>query len=524
MSAQRIGTPLPVGSTIIPGTLRARLEELRAKGQVLLLQEAVGVAVPLCLAAADRHAAGHVLYLHPSAIRERNGRWCIDAELAALPPTLPRDRSCLAPEERAGQPGTARSSVFSIAAILYELVTAQTVGPGMRRPTEIDPSLPPSIEAVMSKALVADPAHRPDDLLALAQALHHLAPAGVSAPPPADESHLDHVGEVDVDVSMSLMPPPPARRIEVQGGAMSPFEMIVKQRAPQQRPPDDQTAELSALKARLESDPRPRYVVIKDGMDHGPFNAVELLQQIASNSFLESDYLRDTLSAQERMIKDWDEFAPFAEHARIHRDIKAEKAAIERVVVQESRSTTGKALIGVAIVGALIAVGVVWLVAQRGVRRDKVDMGGEAVANVDTDGGLAVGAGRGGGSRWRGGGSVGGGNYPQLGGGMSCEAAQAKYVESYDLGPDGRKMPADLTAGAYGAVLNRGTYLNACGVPSSMSVSICAAVQNGRAVGVSVSTSPSNPRIANCIAGQIRAISFPSHPRLDVTRTTFAAN
>lgn len=522
MSAQRIGTPLPVGSAIMPGSLRARLEELRAQGQVFLISDAIGIVVPLCLAAAERHAAGERLYLHPSAVRQLDGRWTVDPNLAVSPPTLPRDKSCLAPEERTGQPGDARSSVFSVAAILYELVTAQTVGPGMRRPTEIDPTLPAAIETILSKALVADPAHRPDDLHALAQALHHLAPLGSMTPPAADESHLDHVGELDVDVSMSLMPPPPKQRIEVVGGAVSPFDLVVQQRVAPARPPDDQTAELSALKSRLESDPRPRYVVIKDGMDHGPFNAVELLQQIASNSFLEGDYLRDTLSAQERMIRDWDEFAPFAEHARIHRDIKAEKAAIERVVVQESRSTAGKALIGVAIVGALIAVGVVWLVAQRGIRRDKVEMSGEAVANVDTDGGIGLGAKRGGAGR---GGVIGTqGGYPQLGGGMSCEAAQAKYVESYNIGSDGKKIPADLTAGAYGAVLNRGTYLNACGVPGSMAVNICAAVQNGRAVGVSVSTNPSNPGIANCIAAQIRGISFPIHPRLDVTRTTFAPN
>lgn len=523
MSAPRIGTPLPVGSAIPPDTLRAHLEELRARGQTVLLPEAIGIAVPLCLSVAELHGAGEVLYLYPSAIRRVNDSWEIDLALAARPPTLPRDKSCLAPEERAGQPGTARSSVFSIAAILYELVTGQTVGPGMRRPTELDPSLPESIEVLMSKALVADPGHRPDDLRALAQALYHLAPSSAVAPPAADESHLDHIGELDVDVSMSLMPPAPAKRIEVTGGGMSPYDMLVQQRVAQPRPQDDQTAELSALKARLESDPRPRYVVIKDGMDHGPFNAVELLQQIASNSFLEHDYLRDALSAQERMIKDWEEFAPFAEHARIHRDIKAEKAAIERVVVQERKSTTGKALFGVAIVGALLAVAAVWLVAQRGVRKNKLEVAGEAVANVDTDGGLAVGK-RGGRGSGRGGVVGKQGGFPQLGGGMSCEAAQAKYVESYDLGPDGRKIPADLTAGAYGAVLNRGSYLNACGVPSSMSVHICAAVQNGRAVGVTVTTKPSNPGIASCVAGRIRSITFPSHPRLDVTRTTFAAN
>ena len=103
---------------------------------------------------------------------------------------------------------------------------------------------------------------------------------------------------------------------------------------------------------------------------------------------------------------------------------------------------------------------------------------------------------------------------------MSCESAQARYVEEYKMGNNG---PPDLTAGAYGNVLNRGTYLNACGVPPNMEVNVCAAVQNGRAVGVTVSTRPSNPGIASCISGAVRSLPFPSHPRLDVARTTFAA-
>jgi hypothetical protein len=81
----------------------------------------------------------------------------------------------------------------------------------------------------------------------------------------------------------------------------------------------------------------------------------------------------------------------------------------------------------------------------------------------------------------------------------------------------------DLTAGQFGAVLNRGTYLNSCGVPPSMSVSICAAVQNGRAVGVTVRTDPPNGGIAGCIRGQVSSMSFPSNPRLDVSNTVFQA-
>jgi len=493
----------------LPGTLRARLEELRARGAQLNLKQAVGICVPLCVEAAELHKRGEALFLHPSSlVEDANGFFTISLELARKAPLLPRDKACLAPEERGGRPGSARASVFAIGAMLYELLTGQAVGPAMRRPSELAAGVPQNFESVLAKSLVSDPAHRPDDLLALAQALHQFAPPGtVPPPPPADTSHLDHDEHFDVDVSMSMLPPEPA-------GQPAPRARAVPAKAPARV---DATTELASLKARLESDPRPRYVVVKDGMDHGPFNAVELLQQIANHTFTESDVVRDALSKDERAIKDWEEFAPFAEHAKLHREIKAEKAAIDRVVGQEARSTRGKAFIGILIVGSLLVAAAIWFLTVRGKRSDDIAVHGDTASNIEVDGGLS-GARRagGGGSRVVGRGA---GGVPILSGGMSCETAQAAYVEEMNVG--GPRGQADITAGQYGSILNRGSYFAHCGVPDSMKLNICAAVQNGKAVGVTIITSPNDRRVASCVAASVRGLSFPSHPKLDVTRTQF---
>ena len=103
--------------------------------------------------------------------------------------------------------------------------------------------------------------------------------------------------------------------------------------------------------------------------------------------------------------------------------------------------------------------------------------------------------------------------------GPSCEAALAAYSEPIVVG--GPAGPPDLSAGAYASVLNRGTYLQACGAPSDMQIQICVAVQHGRAVGVTVRTAPADRAVGRCIAQAVRGLSFPSHPRLDVARTTF---
>jgi hypothetical protein len=523
-SAQTLGTPLPVGASVTPGTLRERMEELRAQGTNLTLKQAIAVVVPLCVEVAQRHGDEPAFFLHPSSlVADDYGYFHLAPEHAYRPPTLPRDKACLAPEQRDGAAGNARSSVFAVGAILYELLTGLSVGPGMRRPTELASGIPPQLELILSKALVADPRYRPDDLYALAQALHNIAPEMSIRPPPADESQLDVGGDFAVDVSMSMLPPPvaaapAARAADGAGNAgMSPYDMVVRQAPPKPVMRDDQTSELAALKARLESDPRPRYVVIKDGMDHGPFSAVELLQQIGNHTFVDSDVLRDSFSKEERPLKDWDEFAPFAEHARIHRDIKAEKEAIERVVVQEGRSTRGKAILGIVGIGALLVAAGVWFLTTRGQKKDDVAVQGDTVTNVEGDQSLNVATRKGGGKGSRVVGRSGG--YPILGGGMSCESAQAAYVEEMNVG--GPRGQADVTAGQYGSILNRGSYFGHCGVPGDMGISICAAVQNGRAVGVTIRTTPRNPKLEGCIAGGVRGLQFPSHPKLDVTRTTF---
>lgn len=508
-------------------TLRSRIETLRAATRPLDLGHAIGILVPLAVELAEQHRQGYQFYVYPGALYEGEDGNFHASQQSATPPSDPRDLACLPPESRGKQgqllPGAGRASVYAIGAMLYELITLQPVAPGMRRPSELVPGVPAELEAVLSKALVADPEHRPDDLNALAQALYQINASFAAAPPPADVGHLDHDGGFDVDVSLSLLPPAPVgggRPVVIQGMAMDaplpPGILPPGVLAAAAAPPSSGSENLAAVKARLESDPRPRYVVIKDGMDHGPFSAVELLQQIASHTFEEDDLVRDAVQKTEYAIRESPDFAPFARHARMGRHEKAERAALHAAVAQESRRTTGKAVFGLLALGALLLAGGVWFMAARGAKKDEIAVVEEQAVSVESDQGLKV--------KKKGGGSGGGvigksGNIPILGGGMSCESAQNAYVEEMRIGgPSGQ---ADLTAGHFQAILGNGTYLNACGVPDSTSVSVCAAIQNGRAVGVTVTTRPSNPRLNSCLSSKVRGMSFPSHPKLDITRTSF---
>jgi hypothetical protein len=512
------------------GSLRDEMERRRAAGTAFSLPEAVALIVPLSGDLRDRHARGERFFAHPSSIfLGRDGRPHLDAQLSKALPSQPRDRACLAPEERHGEAGDARSSVFAIGAMLYELLTAESVGPGMRRPTEIIPGLDPGIELVLGKALVTDRAHRPDDVGALAVALHHFAPTASMPPPAADESHLDTGADFQVDVSLSMLPParaadavhlprPPQTPVGMHAPGADPMAMPVMQAPPPAvvRRAEDPTTRLADLKGRLESDPRPRYVVIKDGMDHGPFNAVELLQQIASHKFLGKHVLRDSYSGDEKPIAEWDEFSQFAEQSKLNREIVAEKKAIDRVVVAEAKGTRQKMFFGVAVVAGILAIVGTWWFVKRGSRSDAIEVAGDEGLSVDVAGGL-----KGDKTKGKPGARVGtaAGGFPILSGGMSCEQARARYIEEISIG--GKQGQADLTAGQLGQVLNNGSYIIACGTPQSTKVTVCAAIQNGRAVGVTITTNPPDGRVASCIAGRVRGMSFPSNPKLDITTTQF---
>lgn len=515
-------------------TLRDALSRRAAVGQRLALETAVGQLVPLCLELAEVHDQGYGFYLHPSSVVETSdGRLTLGREMATLLPSDSRDRACLPPETQPGQLNDARGNVYAIGAMLYEMVTGESVGRNMRRPSEIVPGVPKELETVLAVSLIIDAERRPDDLRALAQSIREIARSSaavnVIAQPHRAPVISYHSQPIPIDVSMSLLPPepvppPPAVPAEALGAtAVNGYGVVALPSAQQDTKSADRTAaaaqaaHFAELKAQLESDPRPRYFVQKNGMDHGPFTAVELVRHIDSQSFVEDDRLIDSLDGRHSPIREWPQFAQFAEHAKRTRELAQRQKDIVKVAAQEKKSTRGKTMIGLLMLVGILGAAGAWYSATSEERNDRVEIQGDEATNVETDSTLSI---KGKKKKARRSGS-GAGGFPTVSSGQSCEAAMDAYNEEKVLGEKGGQ--ADISAGQYGRVLNGGGYFSHCGVPNSMAVNICAAVQNGRAVGVTVSTQPNDPKKVACIASAVRNINFPSHPKLDVTRTRFAS-
>lgn len=502
-----------------PERLRDALRRRSARGQVLPLEAAVAQLIPLCTEVAELNSQGYGCYLHPSSILETpGGTLALDREFATQLPNSPEDRACLPPETNPELLNDARACVYSLGAILYELVTGRSVGPGMASPTNIVPTLPKALESIIRATLITDPNCRPDDLVQLANSLHQLTRPGTVPPPAINISAGFRPSQISVDVSLSLLPPSPNAAapmgpVNNYGVAIQAVDPVIKE-APSSR---DQTS-IAELKRQLEKDPRPRFFVVKNGMDHGPFTAVELAQHIMGDGFASEDSVVDNVEGKRGPLDQFPQFAPFAEHARRARALRDRQHAIVEVAARDKKSSRGKTLVGVAVMLGMLASGTAWYLTNRGQREDQVAISADRASSIETDGSLAVKKRRGKRRRSRKSGSS---SVPRISGGKTCEAARDAYVEVKSM--DGPNGPADLTSENYAGVLNSGRYFSHCGVPNSMAVNICAAVQDGKAVGVTVTTRPRNAAKRRCITKAVRNLRFPRHPKLDVTRTSFAA-
>lgn len=109
-----------------------------------------------------------------------------------------------------------------------------------------------------------------------------------------------------------------------------------------------------------------------------------------------------------------------------------------------------------------------------------------------------------------------------LGGG--CDEVKTAYLKECQDKPStcaDTAKPAGTVS--YGSILNEGTYVIGCSPPHSTAVRICAAIRGGRAVGVTVTTTPGDERLSKCIGKAVQSLDFPASPRLDVASTVFDA-
>ena len=145
-------------------------QSLRAEmaGRPLKVQRAVEAAIQIADAIADAHANGFVhggLSPESVAMTQRGHAKIPAFELAAHggfdsggAPGEVRLLDYLSPEETGGQPADDRSDIYSVGAILYEMLTSKRPNPkGAAAPSASNHHVPPELDAIVLRAVAPNP-------------------------------------------------------------------------------------------------------------------------------------------------------------------------------------------------------------------------------------------------------------------------------------------------------------------------------------------------------------------------------
>ena len=250
------------------------------------------------------------------------------------------DHACLAPEVKRGEPATPQTDVFGIGAILYELLTTRSPGSDFVAPSHVRDDIPAAMDGILFQCLAPDPKDRFDSPEAVRNALLPFVTEANSLPPPADVG----VG-VDIDLG-SVLPPPD---LEIPMFSLVPL-------APQQplAPPPAPKRGLMSMINQLSADTKQRWMVAQDKMDHGPFNARELIERLNVGGFSGDDLTFDTDTGERKALREWPEFRDFILQ-REHQDTTAaEQAARVNAHRSEKRSSAMKWLIAASLIGLVV--------------------------------------------------------------------------------------------------------------------------------------------------------------------------
>jgi serine/threonine protein kinase len=247
------------------------------------------------------------------------------------------DHACLAPEVKRGEPATPQSDVFGIGAILYELLTTRSPGSDFVAPSHVRNDIPAEMDGILFQCLAPDPEERFDSPEAVRNALLPFVTEANSLPPRAETG-------VGVDIDLGSVLPPPDLDIPM-------FSLV-----PQATfgPPAPPKRGLMSMINQLSSDPKQRWMVAQDKMDHGPFNARELIERLNVGGFSGDDFTFNTDTGERKPLREWPDFREFILQ-REHQDTTAaEQAARVNAHRSEKRSSAMKWLIAASLIGLVV--------------------------------------------------------------------------------------------------------------------------------------------------------------------------
>lgn len=446
----------------------------------------------------------------------------------------------LAPETKANRPPTRASDIFGLGALLYVLLTGRSPTEAFIAPSKAHPEGTPAIDKELMRALAPDPRQRhatPDEFRTAL-----LAQLGEAE----QETTADFGVDVEVEVNLASMPPSKRPFSRTTGSIAIPAG-IGAPRVPQMTPHGTPKigarvsmgeafrpslvevdigevdaarerrslgeVDLKDVLAKITEDDAPRWMIMKNGMDHGPFSGRQLVNMIVQGEALHDHELLNTDTGRRDKLSAFVEFKDFLRQYELRRGEQERAAALQSAEKSEQRSMVFKLGVGLGALALIGLAGGIYAVSRSGAgsgaskdadldmyKRGEVEMSGSAgilpmpkPGSRRAGGKSASGAGGGG------------------GGGLSYEDAMMQAVDIGGAGESGGE--AQLSAGTVAGVMNK--HLNqlygACvhGNPGKVVIDLAIA-GSGNVMGASVNGGDS--ALQRCVAEQVRKIHFPTFP------------
>lgn len=470
------------------------------------------------------------------------------------------EQAFLAPEIKSGGAPTSASDIFGLGALIYVMLTGRSPTDDFVAPSRAHPEATAELDAALMRCLAGDPAARygnPQELL------DALLPLLAEAPEAHDEEDFGVDVEIDVDVATSLAPPAPAGASAPPAAVIPPVTAPPPAPAPAAPPPavaalgtpavaapraapapisapglppppsrratpDPATAgagagagaasatgsemSLDQIIAGLTQNDAPRWMAVKDGMDHGPFTARELVRLIVEGEVQAEHGVLNMDTNERKPLAEYPEFTDFVEQYQIRKAEMDHAAALERSDKVEKRSKLATSMILAGAVAVVLAVVVGYVMnrnaAKRRERAAEVDVaalykGGE-VEVKGTAGILKY-------TRRAGGGRAAGGGAPSPGGFTSYEQAMNVAIDMGSAKQAGgeRQLTPQQVAGVMDRKLNALWGCVRGGVKGKITIDMAIA-GGGNVLGATVKGG--DGAFKSCILGKVRRLRFPGVP------------
>ena len=583
MGADKGGARYIASEWVEGRTLSQVIEEKKAGAQPMSLRGAYNVVAHVCkaLEAARSKGTAHGA-LRPSVVfvskagRVKVANLGIDRAVVetAGPAALgPGEQAFLAPEVKGGAPATSASDVFGLGGLLYAMLTGRSPLDEFIAPSAAHPEATAEVDQVLLRCLSADPAQR------FATA-HDVQQALVRLTQDTEPSHdADDFGvDVDVDIDIGSVHPPGddaaapvsvPRAAAIPGAARAaakpqapskpqlpkpqlPKPQLPKPQGPKvQAPPGggpqvgarvsiDQSfradsaktaapalsaeVDLSNLLSKITENDAPRWMVVKDNLDHGPFSGRELVNLVLKGEIQGDHGLLNMDSGERRKVGESPEFSEFVAQFKLKKGEQDHQVALERSAKVETASMFTKvAILGVVIAAVAAGVGI-FLVTRPDVQEESrtdaelADLYERGEIEITGSAGILPDPPSGGGRRRRRTGGAGGASY---------EDAMNQVVNLGDVSGGGGGSQARLSPQDVAGIMNRNiNRLVPCLSQGSGGGQVridMAIAGNGHVLGATVRNG--TPAFQQCVAGRVQQIRFPSFsaPRMGASYT-FSAN